>query len=213
MAKLKTNSRQIKKKQRTTLSLQAPLTLAPTSIPSCESAKSASHYMQAISHIQNRLIKGRNNINTLMTFITEQTQQSLHAQGVAIELLTGEELICRTASGKLINTIGLRYVCQKNPAQWCLQHNTDFTSANNETDRRLKAFLMPKMPAHALAYTPIYHEQVMIGVLHTITRVEHVFTEDELQFLKTMAGFVSLSLQQQQFEELREKTARQFVAP
>ncbi|MEG4270934.1 MULTISPECIES: diguanylate cyclase domain-containing protein [unclassified Microcoleus] len=134
------------------------------------------------------------NLDAVMAVITDRTQKSLGADGAVIEMLEGDELVYRAASGIASAYVGLRMKVGTSLSGKCIATGKIMLCDDSETDTRVEQSACQRIGIRSLVVVPLFYQDDRIGVLKVVSATPCAFTESDIHTLQLMAGFLAGSL-------------------
>lgn len=134
------------------------------------------------------------NLDAVMAVITDRTQKSLGADGAVIEMLEGDELVYRAASGIASAYVGLRIKVGTSLSGKCIATGQIMLCDDSETDTRVEQSACQRIGIRSLVVVPLFYQDDRIGVLKVVSATPCAFTESDIHTLQLMAGFLAGSL-------------------
>jgi diguanylate cyclase (GGDEF)-like protein/PAS domain S-box-containing protein len=134
------------------------------------------------------------NLDAVMAVIAERTQDLTRADGAVIEILEGEELVYRAASGIVTAYLGLRLKLGKSLSGQCIATGKIMLCDDSETDARVDLAACQRIGLRSMVVVPLFYQTDRVGVLKVVSATPSSFTESDIQTLQLMAGFLASSL-------------------
>ncbi|MEG4488160.1 diguanylate cyclase domain-containing protein [Microcoleus sp. D2_18a_B4] len=134
------------------------------------------------------------NLDAVMAVITERTQKSLGADGAVIEMLEGDELVYRAASGIASAYVGLRIKVGTSLSGKCIATGQIMLCDDSQTDGRVDQSACQRIGIRSLVVVPLFYQDDRVGVLKVVSGTPCAFTESDIHTLQLMAGFLAGSL-------------------
>ncbi|MEG4344492.1 diguanylate cyclase [Microcoleus sp. A003_D6] len=134
------------------------------------------------------------NLDAVMAVITDRTQKSLGADGAVIEMLEGDELVYRAASGIASAYVGLRIKVKTSLSGKCIATGQIMLCDDSQTDARVEQSVCQRIGIRSLVVVPLFYQDDRVGVLKVVSATPCAFTESDIQTLQLMAGFLASSL-------------------
>ncbi|TAL12197.1 MAG: PAS domain S-box protein [Nitrospirae bacterium] len=150
--------------------------------------------------------------NRLMNLIAERTQALTRASGAAIELVEGEELVLRAASGAATSPLGLRLKAAGGLSGQCVRTGEVLRCDDTGTDTRADLSASRQAGNRSLVVAPVHHARQVIGVLKVFSSKPYAFGDRDVRTVQLMAGLIGAAMRHaSEFEEkqalLAERTA------
>lgn len=173
-----------------------------------------SQLLSGIMEVQRLITKGELGVEGAMHLIVDSARDVANAAGAAIGLLEGNQLIYRAASGCSATYIGSRVKASLTVSADTRSSREILRVENAETDTRIEAAICRQFGAKSLLILPIYHDQVLAGVLEILFSEEHIFQDGEVRTYRLMAGLIEAAMEQAQAEQKeKENLAADLVFP
>ncbi len=163
--------------------------------------------LAAIMEVQRSVASGKLSLDGAMTYLVESARNVANATGVAIGLLSGDQLTYRAGSGP-----SAAYIGQHVTASLTLSDNTKTNREilrveNAQTDTRIEADICRQFGAHSLLILPIYHDHAIAGVVDIRFSEPHAFHEREVRTYRLMAEQIEAALLQPAQPEVKTNLA------
>ncbi len=137
------------------------------------------------------------NLDEVMAVIVERTQQLTNADGALMEMLEGDEIVCRAASGIGLGYVGLRRTSRDTalpcPYQ-CIMSAKILYCPDTETDSRVDIAVCRRIGIRSMVVIPLFYQEEVVGVLNVFSSTPSAFKESDIQSLQLMAGFLAGTL-------------------
>ncbi|MGB8687231.1 MAG: GAF domain-containing protein [Microcoleus sp.] len=134
------------------------------------------------------------NLDAVMAVIAERTQHLTRADGAVIEMLEGDELVYRVASGIATAYVGLRIKVATSLSGQCMTTSSILFCHDSETDARVDLAACRRIGVRSKVVVPLFYQEEGVGVLKVVSGTPSGFTESDIQTLQLMAGFLAGSL-------------------
>ncbi|MBW3585580.1 MAG: diguanylate cyclase, partial [Cyanobacteria bacterium 0813] len=134
------------------------------------------------------------NLDAVMAVIAERTQDLTRADGAVIEILEGDELVYRAASGIATAYLGLRIKVGTSLSGKCIATGQIMLCEDSETDARVDRAVCERIGLRSMVVVPLFYQDDRVGVLKVLSATPSAFTESDIQTLQLMAGFLASSL-------------------
>src|SRR5438132_12894737 len=164
-------------------------------------------YIQSLSTIvavQRLIATDDVDVDGAMALIADQARNVANADGVAIGLLEGDNLVYRAGSGSAATYIG-RYV--KAALSVAYASGEILRVENTQTDPRIEAAICRQFGAKALLIVPIYCGRAVAGAMEILFGDAHAFQDREVRMYQLMAGLVAEAMSHAAQLELRQALA------
>jgi hypothetical protein len=144
--------------------------------------------LSAIVAVQRSISRDDVDVDGAMALIAEQARNVANADGVAIGLLEGDNLVYHAGSGDAATYIG-RYV----KAALCVSHASGeiLRVEDAQTDLRIGAAICRQFGAKALLIVPICRGRAVVGAMEILFTDAHAFQGREVRTYQLMAGLAA----------------------
>lgn len=164
--------------------------------------------LQLIIAIQTELAASDLDLNKFMDNITEQMLYLTPSIGAVIELVEGEEMVYRAASGALASHIGTRLSQHNSLSGLAVKECKTLVANDTETDSRVNLAACRQIGARSLAAAPLLSQSKAIGVLKIMSDRANAFQTADIEMLQLISGFVGSALAQQISHRITEEALR-----
>ena len=154
-----------------------------------------SERLATIITVQQDIALNHPNLEAVMALIVEHAQQLTHASGSVIELLEGDELVYRAVSGGAVPHLGFRLKAATSLSGQCMAAGEILQCHDVENDPRVDLVACRRIGVRSMVVVPLRASEGCAGVLKVFSRTIAAFTEQDIQTLQLMAGFLTASLQ------------------
>lgn len=146
--------------------------------------------LAALLELQQSLVACAPDADRAMQLIAARAQDVAHASGVAIALVTGDQLVYRAGSGCAASYVGSRVTAVLSASASDQPRSEILRVEDAQTDGRIVAEICRQFEMQALLILPVYHEHAVAGVLEVLFSEAHTFGESELRAYRMMAAMV-----------------------
>ena len=159
-------------------------------------------------------------LDRLLPLMAEKTQDLLQAEGCVVEIIDGDSLVYRAATGVSANHLGLRLPLHGSFSGITAQQNKVLRCDDSEEDPRVNIEACRKQGIRSMMGAPLRREERVIGVLKAYSSRPHAFTDEQVGLLELLAGFLGTAMgqaaefeaKQQAIQSLRESEAKLILA-
>jgi diguanylate cyclase (GGDEF)-like protein/PAS domain S-box-containing protein len=127
---------------------------------------------------------------TLMQRVVTCAQSLTGATGAVVELLTGEDLAFRMATGSLQSFVGRRVNRGTSLSGLCVDTRKVQWCTDCETDERVNVVACREIGARSLLAVPLVHAGFLLGVLKVVSDVPGAFGADDATMLRLASGML-----------------------
>jgi hypothetical protein len=147
--------------------------------------------LSAIVELQRSIAMNEGDVDRGMHLIADRARNVAQATGVAIALLTGDQLVYRAGSGSAATYVGRRVMAILSVSARNQARGEILRVENTQADTRIEAAICRQFGAKSLLILPIYRQHAVAGVLEVLFSEAHVFQEREVRTYRSMAGLAA----------------------
>jgi len=147
-----------------------------------------------VIRIQTEVAKLGADLGEVMAQVVERTLGLVDADGAAIELAEGEDMVYRAASGIARNSLGLRLDRKRSLSGLCVDHNETLRCDDSESDPRVDREACRRVGCRSMIVMPLQHAGTTVGVLKAMSAHTAHFDEADAALLELLSGLVSASM-------------------
>ncbi len=153
--------------------------------------------LQEIIALQSALVSLEFNLAGFMGEVVERLQKLTRAAGAVIEMVDGDDMVYRAASGTLAGYVDFRISQAGSLSGLCVRQNEVMVSDDTTCDPRVNAEACRKVGAASMVVVPLVRLGATIGVLKVVAGQPHAFNAEDIQTLQMLAGVMGAALGQQ----------------
>lgn len=154
----------------------------------------SSEQLMGVIAIQTEIAKLGMDLGAVMSLVTEQTLSLVGADGAAIELAEGDDMVYRAASGSAASQIGLRLKVSDSLSGLCVRTGETLRCDDSETDPRVDREACRKVGLRSMIVMPLRHNGATVGALKAMSQVPAKFTEDDMHLLGLLSEMVGAAM-------------------
>lgn len=154
----------------------------------------SSQQLMQVIRIQTEIAKLGLDLGGVMQFIVEQTLPLIDADGAAIELAEGGEMVYRAAAGIASPQLGLRLRLDASLSGLCVIKGEVMSCTDSETDPRVDRLACQKVGLRSMIVMPLMHKGVTVGVLKAMSKQANKFSEGDIQLLSMLSEVVAAAM-------------------
>jgi PAS domain S-box-containing protein len=132
----------------------------------------------------------------IMKLVAARAQQLTGAAGAVIELVEGDEMVYRAASGITASQLGLRFNVSASFSGLCVQTEEILRCDDVKTDLRLAGDASHLSEVRSVVAVPLKQQYNSMGVLKVVALTPKAFGEGDLQMLQLVAHFMAVAINQ-----------------
>jgi len=137
--------------------------------------------------IQTEIAKLGLDLGEVMALVVDRTLPLVGADGAAIELAEGDDMVYRAAAGSAGSHLGLRLRRDSSLSGLCVQRGEILRCDDSETDARVDREACRRIGVRSMIVMPLMHKGTVVGVLKAMSaRPRHFLKRDE-----TLLGLLS----------------------
>jgi len=133
-------------------------------------------------------------LQAVMDLIAVRTQALTQASGVVIELLEGETLTARAASGRAASFLELQEASVAGLSRECVQTGEILCCNDAERDPRVDLHLCRRLGARSLIVVPLLYNRQPVGVMQVQSPELYAFSAMDIHTLQLMAGLIGAAM-------------------
>ncbi|MCW7460494.1 sensor domain-containing diguanylate cyclase [Leptospira limi] len=150
--------------------------------------------LEKILKIQTELTAANPDIPLLLDLITLRSKELVSAEGAVFELVEGDDLVYRAASGSASNQIGLRLNVSGSFSGLSLQSKEILYCVDSEEDNRVNREACRVVGLRSMIVVPLYFDLEVLGVLKVFSSKAAYFHENDLHTLNMLSGTMAAVL-------------------
>ena len=169
--------------------------------------------LNEIVTMQFLLAKAELNLAEFMELVLTRMARLTPATGVVIEMVEGDDMVYRAATGSLTNHVGLRLKRAASLSGLCVRTREVLHCVDSDNDSRVDKEACRRVGARSMVVTPLFHAGQAVGVLKILSDCPNSFGERDTQTLQIMAGLLGAAIgHQDAYETNRLRLEEQSVA-
>jgi PAS domain S-box-containing protein len=134
--------------------------------------------------------------DAIMKLATEQAQKLTRADGAAIEMVEGDEMVCRAVSGVMASQQGMRLPVAESLSGSCVRADQIIRCDDAAADGRLDYEICRQLGVRSIILVPLLQQYNSIGVLKVLSLRPAAFDETDVQTLQLVAHFMAAAVNQ-----------------
>lgn len=144
----------------------------------------------AVVQLQGLIAMGELHLDQAMTLIADRACSVANATGIAIALLSGDQLTYRAGSGSSADRLGRHVTAVLSISRHDQSMHEILRVEDAHADRGIEAAICRQFGAGALLILPIYDHRALVGVLEVTFSNPHDFDDREVRAYRLMASLV-----------------------
>ncbi len=159
-----------------------------------EKLRSDAVRLNQIIDTQAELAKAGLELDAFFDLVIARLDGLTQAAGVVLELLEGDELVYRAASGVAASQIGLRLKVSSSLSGLSVTSGEVMHSRDTDSDSRVNLDACRRVGIRSMLVAPLFLGDKAIGVLKIMGAQPDAFDEGHLQTLQLMAGLIGAAI-------------------
>ncbi|HEU0117891.1 MAG TPA: diguanylate cyclase, partial [Alphaproteobacteria bacterium] len=136
-------------------------------------------------------------IDTFMKILVERVEVLTEGTGAVIELIEGNEMVYKAASGSVESFVGFRLNRVGSMSGLCVEQGEIIVCDDTSKDPRVNYEACKKVGANSMVVVPLMQHEGVVGVLKVVSSRTHAFDAEHIRTLQLMAGLLGATLGQQ----------------
>ncbi|MBI2947191.1 MAG: PAS domain S-box protein [Verrucomicrobia bacterium] len=152
--------------------------------------------LSAITAIQQEIAAAAPDQESIMKLAVSRAQQLTRADGAAVELVEGDEIVYRSASGSVASHVGKRLRVGMSFSGLAIRTDEILRCDDAHTDPRVDQTECREGSIRSLVVVPLRHQYNSIGALKVLSSRSRAFDDADIQTLQLVAHFMSAAINQ-----------------
>lgn len=144
--------------------------------------------LERIIGAQAQIVQADLGLDAFMQLVVDTLQELTEAKGAVVELVEGDYMVYRAASGAISKHVGMRLRRVNSLSGLCVASAEILRCDDAETDPRVDAAACRTVGVRSMVCTPLFEEGVPVGVLKVMSEQAHGFDDDDVQTLSLMGA-------------------------
>jgi len=153
--------------------------------------------LERIIQTQALLVQAELDLDRFMQVVVDDVRELTRAQGAVVELVEGDEIVQRCASGAVAAHLGLRLSLDRSLSGRCVREGAVLRCDDSEADDRVDRETCRRLGLRSMICTPLFRSGAPVGVLKVTSERPHAFGDGDLRMLELMAGALAAALGKQ----------------
>jgi len=154
---------------------------------------STDQLMQVI-RIQTEIARLGLGLGDIMGFVVEQVLSLICADGAAVELAEGDEMVYRATAGIAKEQIGLRLNIDGSLSGLCVRSGEILNCPDSEADRRVDRAACRLVGLRSMLVMPLQHKGVTVGVLKAMAAQPNRFSSAGVVLLGMLSEVIAAAM-------------------
>lgn len=148
----------------------------------------------AIVRFQTEIAKARLDLGQVIARTAEEAQAILAADGAAVEMEEGSDMVYQAATGIASKQLGMRLLKDRSLSGLCLRTRQMLICEDSEEDPRADREACRAVGLRAMILVPLCHEERPVGVLKVMSRQPRAFRAEDLQTLDLISEVIAAAM-------------------
>ncbi|HLO75223.1 MAG TPA: sensor domain-containing diguanylate cyclase [Magnetospirillum sp.] len=154
----------------------------------------SSQQLLDVIRIQADIAKLGLDLGGVMSLVVEQTLGLIGADGAAIELAEGEDMVYRAASGSAAAQIGLRLKLDSSLSGLCVRTGETLRCDDSENDDRVDREACRRVGLRSMIVMPLKHNGLTVGALKAMSALPSKFSPADMELLGLLSDVVGAAM-------------------
>lgn len=151
------------------------------------------HLLQLI-HLQTDIVKLGLDLGNVMSLVADRTVDLIGADGAAIELAEGSDMVYRAVAGAARSSLGLRIAMEGSLSGQCVRDGVALLCEDAETDARVNREACRQVGLRSMVVLPLKHRNATVGVLKAMSARPGAFDENHTVLLGLLSEVVGAAM-------------------
>ena len=170
-----------------------------------EALQQDSQRLNEIITTQHKLAEALLDHEAFVMLVLERITLMTQADGAVFELIDGDEIVYKAATGILEDRIGLRMKMMHSLSGLSILSSQVLNCYDTESDPRVDLKACREMKVRSIIVAPLKHAGNPVGVLQIVSQSPNAFNERDIQTLQLMAGLIGAAIGHQADYEANRK--------
>jgi signal transduction histidine kinase/CheY-like chemotaxis protein/HPt (histidine-containing phosphotransfer) domain-containing protein len=165
--------------------------------------------LEEVVRTQALLAGSQLDLGHFMQLVVDRMQALTGCKGAVVELVEGDEMVYRAASGSIAQHVGVRLKRRGSLSGLCVERHEVLLCRDSESDPRVDREACRRVGVRSMVCAPLFEGGRAVGVLKIMGTETNVFTTEDVALLELMAAALGAALGKQVlFEEKLRQTER-----
>lgn len=148
----------------------------------------------SVIRLQTEIAKQGLDLGRTMSLVVDSTLPLLGADGAAIELIEGEEMVYQAVSGIASSFLGLRISASHSLSGLAVRTGEVLVCPDAQTDERVDKEACQRIGLRSMVVVPLNFQQTRVGVLKAMSEKVAYFTPVHLELLGLLSELLAASM-------------------
>ncbi|MBM9589767.1 GGDEF domain-containing protein [Leptospira sp. 201903075] len=150
--------------------------------------------LEKILKLQTELTAAKPDVPHLLDLITLRAKEITSSEGAVFELVEGEDIVYRSASGIAEKQIGLRIPIKGSFSGLSLQSKETLYCMDSEVDDRVNREACRRVGLRSMIVLPLYFDSEILGVLKVLSPEVDAYSTNDTYVLNMLSGTMAAIL-------------------
>lgn len=150
--------------------------------------------LQQVIRIQTEIARLGLGLGDIMNYVVTQVPPLINADGAAVELAEGDDMVYRAAAGIAKGQIGLRLKMGGSLSGLCVRSGEIFNCADSEADSRIDREACRQVGLRSMLLVPLQHKGVTVGVLKAMAVRVNKFSPADVTLLGMLSDVIGAAM-------------------
>ena len=141
-------------------------------------------------------------LDEVLQLVAERALAITGADGVAIALAEGNDIICRASAGQIAPDAGARLDPNSGFSGACFRTGLVVRSDDTESDTRVNLQVSRRLGARSLVAVPLAGQQTVIGLLEAFSYDAYAFNDSDVSSLNLLAELIVAAMKPEEEDRL-----------
>jgi len=157
--------------------------------------------LRAVIAIQSEIASRALASDAVMQLVVDRARSLTTASGAVLELVDGDSMVYRAASGSLAPHVGLRLAARSSLSGLCVTTGALLSCVDTETDARVDREACRRVGARSLVVAPLRRGRETVGVLKVTSAQPSGFLHGDIALVELLANVVGSALERAAAED------------
>jgi len=147
-------------------------------------------------------------LDDVLQLVAERGMRITGADGVAVALAEGDQIVCRGSAGEMVPDPGARLNPHSGFSGACFRHGEVIRCDDTENDPRVNVEAARRLKARSMVAVPLKGQRHVIGLLEAFSYDAHAFNDSDVRSLNLLAELILAALKPGEEDRLVEISQR-----
>jgi diguanylate cyclase (GGDEF)-like protein len=144
--------------------------------------------------LQTEIAKLGLDLSEVMDLVVERTPELINADGAAIEIAEGDDMVYRATSGLTKAHLGMRLKRDDSLSGWCVETGATQYCDDSELDPRVDRDACRRIGLRSMIVMPLLHRGQAIGVLKAVAKQPKHFAKGDIVVLSLLSEVIAAAM-------------------